>query len=80
MADETDKLVTVAVFESYIKAEMARQLLEDFGIKSVVTGQNAANVYSLPGIAKVTLQTFESRAKEAKDILEPKENKDITVD
>ena len=80
MADETDKLVTVAVFESYIKAEMARQLLEDFGIKSVVTGQNAANVYSLPEIAKVTVQTFSSRAKEAKDILKSKENKDTTVD
>ena len=80
MADETDKLVTVAVFEDYIKAEMARQLLEDFGIKSVVTGQNAANVYSVSGIAKVTVQTFSSQAKEAKDILKPEKNEDTTVD
>ncbi len=66
-----DKLVTIAQFADYIEAEMAKQLLDDFGIKSVVTGQNVANIYSgLPALADLKLQTFESQAQEAQEILE----------
>ncbi len=65
-----DKLVTIAQFRDYIEAELAKQRLDDFGIESVVTGQNAANVYSLPTIAVATLQTFESQAQRAREILE----------
>jgi len=66
-----DKLVTVAQFADYIEAELAKQLLDDFGIKSVVTGENVANIYSgLPALADLRLQTFESQAKRAKEILE----------
>ena len=65
-----DKLVTIAQFRDYIEAELAKQRLDDFGIESVVTGQNAANVYSLPTIAAATLQTFESQAQRAREILE----------
>ena len=72
-----DKLVTIARFTNYIEAEMARQLLADFGIKSVVTGQNAANVYSgVPALANVDLQTFESQAQKAREILEPHEQQE----
>jgi len=50
---------------------MAKQILDDFGIPSFLSGQNAANVYSgIGAIAQVTLQTFESKAKEALEILE----------
>jgi len=66
-----DKLVTIAQFTNYIEAEMAKQLLDDFGIKSVVTGQNVANIYSgVPALANVELQIFESQAQQAREILE----------
>jgi hypothetical protein len=67
----SEKLVTIAHFADYIEADLAKQLLDDFGIKSVVTGQNAANIYSgLPALADVELQTFESQAQQAREILE----------
>ncbi len=66
-----EKLVTIAQFADYIEADLAKQLLDDFGIKSVVTGQNAANLYSgLPALANVELQTLESQAQQAREILE----------
>jgi len=66
-----DKLVTIAQFADYIQADLARQFLADFGIRAVVTGQNAANIYSgLPAIAAATLQVMESQAAEALKILE----------
>jgi hypothetical protein len=56
---------------------LAKQLLDDFGIKSVVTGQNAANVYSgLPALANVELQTLESQAQQALEILESDKKKE----
>ena len=71
-----DKLVTIAKFPSYIDAELAKQKLNDFGIKSVVTGQNAANTYSIPAIGMVNLQTLESQAKRAQEILEHHEEQE----
>ena len=66
-----EKLVTIAQFPSYIDAEMAKQLLDDYGIKSVVTGQNLANIFpGLPALADVELQTLESQAQQAREILE----------
>ena len=65
-----DKLVTVAQFANYIEANLAKQLLDDFGIKSVVTGQNAANIYSVPAIAEIDLQVLDSQAQQAREILE----------
>ena len=65
-----DKLVTIAQFTNYIEAEMAKQLLADYGIEAVAAGENAANIYSVPAIAEIDLQVLESRAKEALKILE----------
>ncbi|MBA7681522.1 hypothetical protein ES703_89862 [subsurface metagenome] len=65
-----DKLVAVAQFTNYIEAEMAKQLLADYGIKAVATGENASNIYSIPAIEGPELQVLESRAKEALKILE----------
>ncbi len=66
-----DKLVTIAQFANYIEAELAKQLLGDYGIEAVVTGQNVANIYSgLPALADLRLQTLESQAQRAKEILE----------
>ncbi len=65
------KLVTVARFEDYMKADLARQLLEDEGIKAFVLGQNVGNVYSgVPAVVDIELQTAESEAEEAREILE----------
>jgi hypothetical protein len=66
----TEKLVTIAKFTDSIQADLAKQLLADFGIKSVLAGQNAANIYTIPALATTSLQTFESQAQQAKEILE----------
>ena len=65
-----DRLVTIAQFANYIEAEMARQLLEDYGINAVATGENASNIYSVPGVEGPELQVFESQAQKAREILE----------
>ncbi len=65
-----DKLVTIAQFTNYIEAEMARQLLADYGIKAVATGENASNMYSLPAVEGPELQVPESQARQAREILE----------
>jgi hypothetical protein len=77
------KLVTVARFEDYMKADLARQLLEDEGIKAFVLGQNVANVYSgVPAAIDIELQTAESEADEAREILEAhaQENQELGED
>jgi hypothetical protein len=65
-----DKLVTIAQFANYIEAELARQMLADYGIQAVATGQNAANIYSIPAIERPELQVLESQAEQALKILE----------
>lgn len=66
-----EKLVIIARFTDNIEAELAKQLLEDFGIKAIVTGQNVGNVYSgVAGLIDIELQTFEGQAEQARDILE----------
>jgi len=64
-----DKLVTIAQFTNYIEAEMAKQLLADYGIEAVATGENASNMYSLPAIEGPELQVLESQASKAQEIL-----------
>jgi hypothetical protein len=69
-----EKLVTVARFSDYILADLAKQLLEDEGIKAFVMGQNVGNVYSgVPVAIDIELQTPESQAQEAREILEANE-------
>ncbi len=65
-----DKLVTVARFANYMEAELAKQTLTDFGIESVLTGRHAANLYSIPAVAEISLQILESQVQEALKILE----------
>ena len=67
----TEKLVTIDKFSDYIQADMAKQLLEDFDIKAIVTGANTANTYSgMPNLASIELQVLEGQAAKAKEILE----------
>ena len=70
----SEKLVTIAEFADYIQADLARQMLEDFDIKTVVTGQNVANTLSGYGVGGPTLQVIESQAAEAIEILESSQN------
>ena len=65
-----DKLVTIAQFTDYIESEMAKQLLADYGIEAVATGENASNLYSIPGVEWPELQVLESQAQQALEILE----------
>jgi hypothetical protein len=68
-----DRLVTIAHFQDYIEAEMAKQRLEDHDIKSVVVGENSAILLASPAIGTAELQVFESQSLVAKAILESQE-------
>ena len=65
-----NNLVTIAQFADSAQASLAKQLLADFGIESVLTGENATNLYGVPAIAQTTLQTSQTNAAQAKQILE----------
>ncbi len=69
-----EKLVTIATFTDYIEADLAKQLLDDFGIKSVVIGEKFGLPYPIPSEAE--LQVFESQAKRAQEILESNEKQE----
>ncbi len=72
-----EKLVTIAEFEDYIRADMARQTLEDFGIKAIVTGDNASNIYAgIPAIERPVLQVLESQADQARQILDEQQKRE----
>jgi len=71
-----EKLVTIAQFTNYIEAEMAKQLLADYGIGSFATGENASNIYSIPAVEGPELQVPESQAQQALEILESQERQE----
>jgi hypothetical protein len=71
-----DKLVTIAEFTDYIEAEMAKQLLSDFGIEAVVTDENAANLYPISGVVGPELQVLEKDAQQAREILESRDKEE----
>jgi len=65
-----DKLVSIAQFANYIEAEMAKQLLADYGIEAVATGAHASNMYPIPAVEGPELQVLQSQAEKAREILE----------
>jgi hypothetical protein len=71
-----DKLVTIAQFADYIEAEMARQLLADYEIEAVVTGDNASNLYPISAIEGPELQVLEKDVQRAREILESQEKQE----
>ena len=76
-----DKLITIAQYPGYIEAEMAKQLLADYNIQAVVTGDNVSNIYSgLPALSDVELQVLESQAQEAQEILKSQQQKQEEYD
>jgi len=72
----TDKLVAIKQFANYIEAELAKQQLADFGIEAVVTGANAANVYSIPAMGRPSLHVRQGQAEKALEILESSRNQE----
>lgn len=69
---EQEKLVTIAEFTDSTGAEMARQTLADAGIKAIIDGQNAADMFPIPAVP-AKLRVFESQADQAIKILEEAE-------
>ncbi len=69
------KLITIAEYADSISAQMAIQVLDDFGIKGIIIGQNAADVFGgVPALfATVKIQVLENDAEKAKEILEEQE-------
>ena len=65
-----ERLVTIAEFPDYFRAELAKQILDDSGIRSAVMGENAANVYSIAALGRVYLQVFEGDEQKALEILQ----------
>lgn len=65
-----DKLVTIAQFANYIEAEMAKQLLADYGIEAVATGTHASNMYPISAVEGPELQVLQSQAEKAREILQ----------
>lgn len=74
MAEE--KLITIAQFANYMEAEMAKQLLADYGIDAIVTGENASVLYPVAGTEEPELQVLESQADEARQVLESQKKQD----
>ena len=72
-----EKLVTVTTFGDYIEAELAKQTLEDFGIKSVITGGSVAMAFGpVPALIDLDLQVFESQAQRAMEILQSQQEQE----
>jgi len=69
-----ERLVTIAEYASYIEAEMAKQLLADYGIEALVIGEKFGLPYPIPSQAR--LQVFENQAKRAQKILESNEKRE----
>jgi hypothetical protein len=66
-----DKLVTIKNFTNEPLASLAQQVLADNGIEAILSGQNAANIYSgLSNVFDVELQVREDDAEKALEILE----------
>ena len=69
-----DKLPVVKVFNSRIKAEIARGYLESFGIKTEIISDDAGQNYpSLQSIRGVKLLVSKKNLKKAQELLDKKD-------
>jgi hypothetical protein len=64
-----DRLVTVRVFGNSADAHIAKMLLAENGIESVVTGENLLMIIPKAGLPRVELQVMADRVEEANRIL-----------
>ena len=70
---EDEKLVAIQEFESEFDAELAKQVLENAGIKSVVFGEDLVTMLPHINAIRVELRVFERDVERAKQILAEKE-------
>ncbi len=75
-----DELITIAQFADSCEANLAKQLLADFGIEAVVTGENFANLYPALPLQLAKLQVRESQSQQAREILESHETQESAQD
>jgi hypothetical protein len=78
----SDKLITIATFDDNIEAEFAKHKLEDYGIKSVLSGLNTGTTFAgVPAIVEVELQVMQSNAQKALEILnQPEDEEDYDTE
>jgi hypothetical protein len=65
----SDKFVTVQTFNNSFKAQLAKNLLENEGIESMVSGELAQDMMSGTGLSQIALQVHEDQAQHAAGIL-----------
>ena len=71
-----DRLVKIATFAKNEDAHMAKMLLSESNIKSVVLGENLLMVVPKVGFPGVELHVPQGQAKEAVEILESQRNQE----
>jgi hypothetical protein len=64
------KLITIAKFDDYIEASMAKQALEGEDIAAVVVGEKVSALYPGTPFAPILLQVNEADAAAALEILQ----------
>ncbi len=68
-----DDLVSIGQFDSYVEAEIAKQRLDDAGIRAVITGDDSSNILGgIDALAHVDVEVMEHDAKRALEILQSK--------
>jgi hypothetical protein len=71
----SDKLVTIAEYMDSMSAEMALQVLADYGIKGILSGRYRTDALAgVPAFSTVKLQVMESQADQARQLLEEQED------
>jgi hypothetical protein len=69
MPHMSDKFVTVQTFNNSFQAQLAKNLLENEGIESMVSGELAQDVMLGTGLHQIALQVHEDQAQRAAGIL-----------
>jgi hypothetical protein len=68
------KLITIAEFEDYIEASMAKQALDEEGIAAVVVGEKVSALYPGTPFAPILLQVNDTDEAAALEILKNFQN------
>ena len=63
-----ERLVTIAQYADSPEANLAKQILADFGIEAVLDSEYTASIF--PNVAIINLQVLESHAQQAIEILD----------
>jgi len=69
-----DKLVTIAVYQSNIEAQMAKAALQAEGIDAIIIGEPIKDLLPVDGMMNVELQVFARDEERAGNVLEAQHN------